>query len=1215
MQRRQHVLTTGRPAAPAIRRRARRLPLTAAVSVFGLLLGVLGFAPASRGIVQGSPPAAAQPAVAPDRWMADLSETIGQRPLKQVIIPGSHDAGTYGSFATAPLQAIAQAQGADITGQLNAGSRYFDMRAWNQDWGPPAGADYWNNHGQAVSTNVRLRQMLDQAAVWANQPGHEKEILVLQISMDQNQDLNRAQGICQEFLQNAGSRLLQPSMVPGGAVWDLSMNEIWALPNNPTIITNWDFCTGQSWPAAGEAGTPVDSFYANQCYADAYSTGEIPGLTVPGMITTLSTALPDRRNAMDNGQNGLYAPLPGPYPELPDKVVGGLYVLYTQSTPVLGCLADAGTLGLNAPEFYHSNVDTLAAVQGWYTNNQFNAQQNLNIIAGDFVHVRPFFDTAVALNKLAVGPTLQTIQNSGSQKDVSCTIANPNIRSLSLIAYPVQEGPNSPHAQRVQGSSPRVDLSLDRTQFPPGNYDIRVVCTTTPNGLISRLVIPTSSFGTAITVVLRAWDTDPEGRVLVCEPDAGVTPPVTLRVFPTLDGPNGANGMTATASTAGEFGFRLLRADFPAGDYELTATCASGDTPPYSAAPITFRTTDLPFPSGASMVTFAYTGAAQTWTVPPGVNEATFIVFGAQGGDAVADFDSAFGGRGGQATATLPVTPGSTVTILVGGAGGNVNAPSCGGPPPGGFNGGGSGGSGAVDNGWCPGAAGGGASDVRIGGTDLAHRVLVAGGGGGAIPDSYPCGRPNGGAGGGLTGGTAPCQGGSGGDQTGKSGSGKSGQGDAGGSNSSNGTGGGGGGGGYYGGAGGTPGAGGGGGSGFGPAGVAFQTGVRQVHGLVNVVYKVGPPALDLQLGPQEPPQEPGGRRVTCDAISRDLMVPLELRIFPTAEGPNSPNRKMFQSPGTDRTVEGRLFRTDFPAGDYEVTATCSSSDTPPITAAPITFRTTDLPLPMSAQLHCQPAQSSGVYQCELQVRLKAPVSDNTVMSVAISGATYSNPNILDHPTVDSSSGCVNPPIPSRYLLVGTAYTRFDVNVSTGGCAAGAVITLTEAVAGSSGATITQTVTVPGLGSASASATLPAAPLPIPSPTPSSMPTPTPTTTPTSPATPRPTATPRPAWCTPYPQYCGGATPTPTPTATPRPAWCTWYPQYCGGPTPTPAATAAPTATPRPAWCAWYPQYCGGATPTPTPTATPRPTVTPSPTPAAGATPRPIWCTWYPQYC
>src|SRR4051812_29637425 len=56
--------------------------------------------------------------------------------------------------------------------------------------------------------------------------------------------------------------------------------------------------------------------------------------------------------------------------------------------------------------------------------------------------------------------------------------------------------------------------------------------------------------------------------------------------------------------------------------------------------------------------TFAYTGAAQTWTVPTGVTSATFVVRGAQGG---AGFDGrgfVRAGLGGEATGTLTVTPG-----------------------------------------------------------------------------------------------------------------------------------------------------------------------------------------------------------------------------------------------------------------------------------------------------------------------------------------------------------------------------------------------------------------------------------------------------------------------------------------------------------------------------------------------------------------------------
>src|SRR5437773_11875856 len=86
-------------------------------------------------------------------------------------------------------------------------------------------------------------------------------------------------------------------------------------------------------------------------------------------------------------------------------------------------------------------------------------------------------------------------------------------------------------------------------------------------------------------------------------------------------------------------------------------------------------------PSGAQIVcTFAYTGAAQTWTVPAGVTQATFDLYGAAGGTRAAPA----AGLGGRATATIAVTAGDTLQVNVGGRGGN-------GPQgDGGFNGGGS---------------------------------------------------------------------------------------------------------------------------------------------------------------------------------------------------------------------------------------------------------------------------------------------------------------------------------------------------------------------------------------------------------------------------------------------------------------------------------------------------------------------------------------------
>ena len=213
--------------------------------------------------------------------------------------------------------------------------------------------------------------------------------------------------------------------------------------------------------------------------------------------------------------------------------------------------------------------------------------------------------------------------------------------------------------------------------------------------------------------------------------------------------------------------------------------------------------------SAATTETFNYTGGVQTWTVPAGVTSASFDIYGASGGES----SYGGGGKGGRALSDLTLTPGSTVYIVVGGAGAWPGA---------GYNGGGYG----VRFG------GGGATDIRIGGLSLNNRVLVAGGGGGAgnnVGDS-------GGNGGGLTGtGASGGFGGGGGTQTaGGSGTypdweGSFGQGGTnGGVNMT-----GGGGGGWYGGGGG-PG-GGGGGSGYGPAGTSFQTGVRAGNGTASI--------------------------------------------------------------------------------------------------------------------------------------------------------------------------------------------------------------------------------------------------------------------------------------------------------------------------------------------------------------------------------------------
>ena len=118
-------------------------------------------------------------------------------------------------------------------------------------------------------------------------------------------------------------------------------------------------------------------------------------------------------------------------------------------------------------------------------------------------------------------------------------------------------------------------------------------------------------------------------------------------------------------------------------------------------------------PNGATQtctVTFAYSGAAETWNVPGSVTSVTVDLSGGKGGDGF----GGVGGKGAHVYAVLPVTGGETLGIVVAGQGGEGHA----------FGGGGgsSSGPGFFTNG------GGGASHVERNGV----RLLVAGGGGGA---------------------------------------------------------------------------------------------------------------------------------------------------------------------------------------------------------------------------------------------------------------------------------------------------------------------------------------------------------------------------------------------------------------------------------------------------------------------------------------------------
>ncbi len=112
---------------------------------------------------------------------------------------------------------------------------------------------------------------------------------------------------------------------------------------------------------------------------------------------------------------------------------------------------------------------------------------------------------------------------------------------------------------------------------------------------------------------------------------------------------------------------------------------------------------------------FTYTGGLQTWTVPADVTEIFIEAYGAEGGTANSENGVPQpGGLGAHIGATVTVTPGETLDILVGGQGASAGS--------------------------CTAGGGGGSFIVRAGNTPL----VVAGGGGGGFHCNVLGGNPGG---------------------------------------------------------------------------------------------------------------------------------------------------------------------------------------------------------------------------------------------------------------------------------------------------------------------------------------------------------------------------------------------------------------------------------------------------------------------------------------
>ena len=388
-------------------------------------------------------------------WMGRLADVIGQRPLNQVVQPGSHDTGTYN---IQNYGSLARNQDASVYDSLARGVRQFDLRAHERTLGGQT--DLYAFHG-SVDTDTKLSTMLDDVLRYTTSPGTDKEIIYLHINTDQKDGGQSLVNTCRTYGPQLAPLLLNDKLLYSGGQMR-SMNEIWALPGSPRVIVDWT-CPSGSTSVFTQSGSANGDYYANQ------------GNT-PCVKYAVTKALEGRWSGTDDAKRGQDVPysfqqgnpcwntgnVPAGSQAMTklDTHVTGLYTLYIQQT------------GLVPSSALYVQRDVLSMLVDYWNNDVGTARGNLNYVSADYVldGDTSLLTRTIGLNTRSIRPNITATfdtsnPDAGKWRYVyTCnTLAENN--NARLVAWSSSETSTSPDA--VQLSSAKLSLPLT------GSYVLR----------------------------------------------------------------------------------------------------------------------------------------------------------------------------------------------------------------------------------------------------------------------------------------------------------------------------------------------------------------------------------------------------------------------------------------------------------------------------------------------------------------------------------------------------------------------------------------------------------------------------------------------------------------------------------------------------------------------------------------------------------------------
>lgn len=307
--------------------------------------------------------------ITPDKrrhWMNAGYDKIKDKSLRQLALPGSHDAGMYTGSG---LQILGKTQDLTIYQQLCEGVRYFDLRPdWSISDSISGDHAFFLFHGPIQGS--LLSDVFDDIAKFMNEAG-SKELVVVKLSHSSySNDLYNTQMV--PLIRSKFGQFLCPAPLPGRRLADMPMSQLIDTQGRVLVVVDQGYTVAN--PQAGiytyrdwDAGDPQ---HGDLTVFDRYSNSTDP-------------------NLMMSDQTGKFKSFDGRCQRDP-SVQCDLFLLSWTLTPV------------TAVWFYAKQVNPLlrSKVQGMNNPNSYG--QHLNILYVDYVEYADATEVCLSLNDIVV---------------------------------------------------------------------------------------------------------------------------------------------------------------------------------------------------------------------------------------------------------------------------------------------------------------------------------------------------------------------------------------------------------------------------------------------------------------------------------------------------------------------------------------------------------------------------------------------------------------------------------------------------------------------------------------------------------------------------------------------------------------------------------------------------------------------------------------------